>query len=105
VSVATRQGASLEVHLNDQARVNFMSGYLAQVLAATRLGCNVRGYFHWSFFDNFEWTAGAYTRPLFQLNLSRFCLKITLINPLIPPNTPYIHLKQPLDAPLPHRKR
>ena len=42
VSVSPTPGSSLEEQLNDAGRVNFMSGYLSQVLAAVRLGCNVR---------------------------------------------------------------
>ena len=60
-------GAPLEEQLNDVERVNFIGGYLKEVLAAVKSGCNVRGYFHWSIFDNFEWADG--TRPRFGLVL------------------------------------
>ena len=46
----------------DTDRIMFLRGYLAQLQRATAEGIPVRGYFHWSSMDNFEWTAGYGTR-------------------------------------------
>ncbi|KAG9446184.1 hypothetical protein H6P81_012312 [Aristolochia fimbriata] len=47
--------------VNDIKRVHFMQNYLPYVNSAMRSGADVRGYFAWSFLDNFEWTLG-YTK-------------------------------------------
>jgi beta-glucosidase len=36
----------------------FLRDYLTQLQRATAEGMPVRGYFHWSSMDNFEWSAG-----------------------------------------------
>jgi beta-galactosidase len=46
---------------NDIFRVEFLQGYIAQVHHAISQGADVRGYFAWSFLDNFEWSHG-YTK-------------------------------------------
>ncbi|KAH7426037.1 hypothetical protein KP509_11G082200 [Ceratopteris richardii] len=51
----------LEETLNDQLRIRFYEGYLSAVAEAIREGVDVRGYFAWSFVDNFEWAKG-YTK-------------------------------------------
>lgn len=44
--------------LNDQPRISYIRDYLKEVNKAVKNGINVRGYFVWSFLDNFEWTQG-----------------------------------------------
>lgn len=51
--------------VNDTKRLQFIKDYLAQVLRAKNEGADVRGYFIWSFMDNFEWAEGY--RPRFGL--------------------------------------
>lgn len=46
----------------DTDRIMFLRSYLSQLQRATAEGIPVRGYFHWSAFDNFEWTGGFGTR-------------------------------------------
>lgn len=53
--------ATLDEVLNDSKRVGYFKGYLAAVAQAIRDGTNIRGYFAWSFLDNFEWGQG-YTK-------------------------------------------
>jgi beta-glucosidase len=42
----------------DTDRVMFLRAYLTQLQRATADGVPVKGYFHWSTMDNFEWTRG-----------------------------------------------
>jgi len=42
----------------DTERVMFLRAYLTQLQRATADGVPVKGYFHWSLMDNFEWSWG-----------------------------------------------
>src|SRR5215475_1564433 len=42
----------------DTDRVMFLRAYLTQLQRATADGVPVKGYFHWSLMDNFEWSSG-----------------------------------------------
>ncbi|HWE24956.1 MAG TPA: family 1 glycosylhydrolase [Myxococcales bacterium] len=42
----------------DSIRPKFLADHVAAVHEAIRLGADVRGYFHWSLVDNFEWAEG-----------------------------------------------
>ena len=46
----------------DIGRVMYLRNYLMHLQRAVREGVPVRGYFLWSFLDNFEWTDGYQTR-------------------------------------------
>ena len=46
----------------DSDRVMFLRAYLTQLHRATADGVPVKGYFHWSLMDNFEWGDGFGTR-------------------------------------------
>jgi beta-glucosidase len=68
--IVTENGASFpdEVtgnEVNDPKRVKFLQDYLEQILKAKKEGVPVKGYFVWSFMDNFEWAEGF--RPRFGL--------------------------------------
>ena len=60
----TENGAAFKDQLNadgsvnDYLRVNFYKEYLKNVLKAKQEGADVRGYFLWTFMDNFEWAEG-----------------------------------------------
>ncbi|MEZ4977970.1 MAG: GH1 family beta-glucosidase [Chitinophagales bacterium] len=60
----TENGAAFEDHLNadgsvhDVKRVQFFKDYLKNVLQAKEEGADLRGYFLWTFMDNFEWAEG-----------------------------------------------
>ena len=43
---------------DDDQRPRFLLTHLAQVHRAIAEGVDVRGYYHWSFTDNFEWAGG-----------------------------------------------
>lgn len=50
---------------NDDRRCRFLIGYLKEIYHAIFSGVNIKGYFHWSLIDNFEWAEGF--RPRFGL--------------------------------------
>ncbi|EKD91145.1 MAG: hypothetical protein ACD_30C00041G0005 [uncultured bacterium] len=43
---------------NDDRRTRFLISYLNEVYRAIKAGVNVKGFFYWSFIDNFEWAEG-----------------------------------------------
>jgi beta-glucosidase len=51
--------------IDDPKRIAYIESHLKAVRAAMDLGVDVRGYFVWSFLDNFEWAEGY--RPRFGL--------------------------------------
>ena len=68
--IITENGAAFDDRVvngqvDDQPRIDFYQSYLEQVLRAAREGVNVKGFFAWSFTDNFEWSEGY--KPRFGL--------------------------------------
>lgn len=49
---------SLDGRVHDPQRADFLQRYLLALQRAVRDGIDVRGYFHWSIMDNFEWAEG-----------------------------------------------
>jgi beta-glucosidase len=47
---------------DDEKRPRFVIDHVRAVADAIRRGVDVRGYFHWSLVDNFEWAEGWATR-------------------------------------------
>ncbi|MCD4823789.1 MAG: beta-glucosidase [Phycisphaerae bacterium] len=59
----TENGAAFDDKLvdgevRDSDRVEFLHSYLAETRRAMKDGVDVRGYFGWTFMDNFEWSHG-----------------------------------------------
>lgn len=54
----TENGWSDEGELRDIDRVNYLQDHLKSIQRAAVEGVDVRGYFHWSLIDNFEWERG-----------------------------------------------
>jgi beta-glucosidase len=59
----TENGAAFEDiftggEVDDTYRIEFLRSYLRALQEAISLGVNLRGYFLWSFMDNFEWNLG-----------------------------------------------
>lgn len=48
----------LDGKVHDPQRIDFLTRYLSELEKACNSGADVRGYFHWSFTDNFEWSCG-----------------------------------------------
>ena len=44
--------------VHDIDRIDFTKQYLTEMHHAMEMGCDIRGYFHWSLMDNFEWHTG-----------------------------------------------
>lgn len=53
--IITEHGVATE---NDERRVEFIRRGLEGVQACLEEGIDIKGYFHWSTFDNFEWQSG-----------------------------------------------
>ena len=49
---------SLDGKVHDPDRIDFLRRYLRELKRAAESGVDVRGYFHWSLLDNFEWADG-----------------------------------------------
>jgi beta-glucosidase len=47
-----------EGFVDDQGRINYLRAHIAAVHEAIQAGADVRGYYVWSFLDNFEWANG-----------------------------------------------
>jgi beta-glucosidase len=68
---AARTGLPLYVTENgiatedDHERIDYLRTHLTALAQARKEGVDVRGYLHWSAFDNFEWSEGY--RPKFGL--------------------------------------
>ncbi len=73
--IVTENGAAFHDQLitgrvHDQQRIDFYKRYLQSILRAKNEGANVKGYFAWTFIDNFEWSEGY--RPRFGLVYNDF---------------------------------
>ncbi|MCA9253720.1 MAG: beta-glucosidase [Phycisphaerales bacterium] len=53
---------NIEGRVDDPQRIDFLKRYLAELHKVITDGADVRGYFHWSFLDNFEWDKGCRQR-------------------------------------------
>jgi beta-glucosidase len=58
---ATTDWPALDGVVRDPARIDYIQRHLTQLARAIDDGVDVRGYFHWSIMDNFEWAYG-YTK-------------------------------------------
>ena len=56
--LANDDQAASDGKVHDPQRVAFLDSYLKALRRASQEGVSVKGYFHWSLLDNFEWTQG-----------------------------------------------
>jgi beta-glucosidase len=65
--IITENGAAFEDFcidgkIEDLKRINYLRDHITQVLSAKQSGAPVKGYFVWTFLDNFEWAEGYYPK-------------------------------------------
>ena len=53
---------SMDGQIRDYNRIDYLRRHLIAVHEAIEYGIDVRGYFIWSLYDNFEWAFGRYSR-------------------------------------------
>ncbi|MEQ9811488.1 MAG: GH1 family beta-glucosidase [Azospirillaceae bacterium] len=51
-------GAGADGRVDDRDRIAYFEDYLSNLLEARDRGVDIRGYFVWSFMDNYEWSLG-----------------------------------------------
>jgi beta-glucosidase len=51
-------GPDEDGRVRDDRRIDYLHSHLAAVHAAIQAGADIRGYYLWSFLDNFEWALG-----------------------------------------------
>jgi beta-glucosidase len=56
--VPVPDGLDFDGRVRDERRIRYLRNHLAQVRRAMDEGVPVKGYFHWSLMDNFEWAHG-----------------------------------------------
>jgi beta-glucosidase len=56
--MANHDWISVDGEVHDPSRIDFLTRYLRQIEKAIVDGVDIRGYFHWSIMDNFEWAEG-----------------------------------------------
>ena len=56
--VSLADWVALDGAVHDPQRVDFLTRHLRELRQAIAEGADVRGYFHWSILDNFEWAEG-----------------------------------------------
>ena len=56
--VPVPDGVDFDGRVRDERRIRYLRNHIAQVHRAIEDGIPVKGYFHWSLMDNFEWNLG-----------------------------------------------
>jgi beta-glucosidase len=56
--IASMDWVHADGHVHDPARIDYLARHLIALRRAIADGVDVRGYFHWSIMDNFEWELG-----------------------------------------------
>jgi beta-glucosidase len=56
--VPVPDGLDYDSRVRDERRIRYLRNHIAQVHRAMEEGVPVKGYFHWSLMDNFEWAHG-----------------------------------------------
>ncbi len=56
--LSCRDAVAFDGEVHDSQRIEFTREYLCELERSIADGTDVRGYFHWSILDNFEWAAG-----------------------------------------------
>ena len=62
LGLSSHDWVALDGRVHDPQRIDFMHRHLLELEKAIGDGADVRGYFHWSLMDNFEWARGYFDR-------------------------------------------
>jgi beta-glucosidase len=89
-------GPAPDGRVRDARRIAFLHDHLVAVERAIEAGADVRGYFHWSLLDNFEWAMG-YTQRFGLVHVDyesqkrtvkdsgRYYARVAAANAVVPP--------------------
>ncbi|KAF3450135.1 hypothetical protein FNV43_RR06215 [Rhamnella rubrinervis] len=58
VAEANNNSLPVKEAIKDSVRIRYLHGHISYLLESIKKGANVKGYFQWAFFDDFEWDAG-----------------------------------------------
>jgi beta-glucosidase len=56
--VPVPDGLDFDGRVRDERRIRYLQTHISQVWRAINDGVPIKGYFHWTFMDNFEWAHG-----------------------------------------------
>jgi len=56
--VPVPDGVDFDGRVRDERRIRYLQNHIYQVNRAIQAGVPIKGYFHWSFMDNYEWALG-----------------------------------------------
>lgn len=56
--VSLTDAVGLDGTVNDDSRIRFINDHVEQAVKCRKDGVNLKGYFHWSLYDNLEWGSG-----------------------------------------------
>jgi len=56
--VCVPDGVDFDGRVRDERRIRYVRDHLVQVQRALQAGVPIKGYFHWTLMDNFEWAFG-----------------------------------------------
>jgi beta-glucosidase len=56
--IASMDWVHADGYVHDPARIDYLARHLVELRRAIADGVDIRGYFHWSIMDNFEWELG-----------------------------------------------
>lgn len=55
---STNETIEADGHIHDEHRIKYVQGFLEWIHKAISEGVDIRGYYLWTLYDNFEWSAG-----------------------------------------------
>jgi beta-glucosidase len=74
------RGGRVEARGDGATRDRFLQSYIYEVLRAVKDGLPVKGYFHWSLVDNFEWGSWEPRFGLYTIDRSRTPVKVSSVD-------------------------
>jgi beta-glucosidase len=74
------RGGRVEARGDGATRDRFLQSYLYEVMRAIKDGMPVKGYFHWSLVDNYEWGSWEPRFGLYTIDRSRTPVKLSVVD-------------------------